>query len=419
MSRAYGGQVIERKRKTGTFFGLRFTAYGQRRFVSLGAKEHGVTRRQAEDELVKILADVRREIWRPPNEAPRPEPQTIPTFHEFAQEWFDAKKQEGGRRGSGLSDAGLADIKWRLEHHLLPTFAETRIDAITVEDVDRFRRAKVAEGKLSASSINKVLTTLAAVLEVAVEYERIARNPAKGKRRRLPSSPPKRTWIDRADHLAALLEAAGDLDAAARLPRGHRRALLATLAFAGLRLGEAVALQWRDIDLARKTLRVRASKTDAGERVVDLLPVLHEQLVEYRASLGDVDGSRLVFGTRKGKPQSRSNIRRRVLAKAVERANELLAKDEVEPLPVRLTPHSLRRTFASILIAVGENPRYVMGQLGHTDPALTLRIYTQQMDRRDGEPERLKALVNGEELATPEGTRDEKIESAPAEAVPA
>jgi hypothetical protein len=64
-------------------------------------------------------------------------------------------------------------------------------------------------------------------------------------------------------------------------------------------------------------------------------------------------------------------------------------------LPDGLTPHSLRRTFASLLFAIGETPPYVMAQMGHTTPALTLAIYARQMDRRDGEPERLKALVEG------------------------
>lgn len=64
-----------------------------------------------------------------------------------------------------------------------------------------------------------------------------------------------------------------------------------------------------------------------------------------------------------------------------------------------LTLHGLRRTFASVLVAIGENPNYVMGQMGHTDPQLTLRIYTQQMQRRDGEQERLRVLVNGDHAA--------------------
>ena len=77
------------------------------------------------------------------------------------------------------------------------------------------------------------------------------RNVAKGRRRRLPSVTPRRTFVDSADGLVALLDAAGALDLAreSRAPP-HRRALLAVLALAGLRIGEALALRWRDVDRA-------------------------------------------------------------------------------------------------------------------------------------------------------------------------
>ena len=305
-----------------------------------------------------MLADVRRGIWQPPA-APTaaPEPRQMPTFHEFASEWFAAQKLEGGRKGKGLSRAGVADLEWRLSVHLLPFFAAKRLDDITVEDVDRYRRAKGAESRIGTTSINKTLTTLAAVLEVAVEYELIGRNPAKGKRRRLPSKKPARSWLDRADHIAALVGAAGRLDAAARSGRGHRRALVATLVYGGPRTGEALSLQWRDIDLACGTIRIRGTKTDAAARTVNVLPVLRDELLSYRARLGDIKPDALVFGTSTGGVQSATNVRRRVLAKAVELANEQLSHDALEPLPDRLTPHSLRRTFASLLFALGERRR--------------------------------------------------------------
>ena len=77
-----------------------------------------------------------------------------------------------------------------------------------------------------------------------------------------------------------------------------------------------------------------------------------------------------------------------------------------------MTPHSPRRTFASLLFALDESPPYVMAQMGHTTANLTLAIYARQMHRRDGEPDRLRELVNGHDLAqlslrpaTPVGTR--------------
>lgn len=209
-----------------------------------------------------------------------------------------------------------------------------------------------------------------------------------------------------------MLDAAGKLDQAAKVRRGQRRALLATLTFAGLRIGEALSLQWRDVDLARGTITVRAAKTKAGERTVNILAVLRDELGEYRARLDPAPGA-LVFGSAAGRQQSASNIRRRVLAKTVEKANDALAKDHIEPLPENLTPHSLRRTYASVLFAIGESPPYVMAQMGHTTPELTLAIYARQMDRRDGEPERLKALIEGREWTAMDGSSNTTLPTQP------
>ena len=393
MARTAKGVVVEDTRRRSPTFGLRFQAYGKRRYATLGSREDGWDRAKAERELQHILADVERGKWQPSAREAIEAPREIPTFHEFASEWFERQKIEGGRRGGGLTRRGIADLDWRLSVHLLPFFKSMRVDGITVEDVDRYRLAKVKAGKLNATSINKSLATLSAILETAVEHELITRNVAHGRRRRLPAITPTRTSLDRAEHITALLNAAGELDAEAIVRHGQRRALLATLTFAGLRIGEALALRWRDVDLARGTIIVRAAKTDAGVRTVNILPVLRDELAAYSArAKGDPDA--LVFGTRTGKRQNPSNVSKRMLTKAVDRANETLAKTDTELMP-RLTPHSLRRTFASLLYALGETPPYVMAQMGHTSPNLALAIYARQMNRRDGEPERLKALVEG------------------------
>jgi len=424
MGRTSTGGVVEKATTRGTSYALRFRALGKRQFVHVGYAADGWNRTRAEQELQNVLADVRRGIWQPPEAVVEPIPRMMPTFQQFSSEWLTGMKLEGGRRGSGLSAAGANDLEWRLRH-LLFAFGDKRLDEITIEDVDQFRRAKVREAErrrsaiaagkpllddsgrvrrpLSVTSINKVLTTLSAVLDVAVEYELVARNVAKGRRRRLPVTRPRRTWLDRADHIAALLDGASALDAAAVRHRGQRRALLATLVFAGLRISEALALQWRDIDLARGTIHVRGTKTDAADRNVTILPVLRDELSSYRASLRDAPAGSIVFSTASGRSLGVTNARRRVLRAAVEKANEQLGGDGLEPLPDGLTPHSLRRTFASLLFAIGEPPPRVMGQMGHTTPNLTLAIYAREMDRRDGEDERLKALVNGEEWA-PTGT---------------
>ena len=280
----------------------------------------------------------------------------------------------------GLRPRSLEYLRWALSDHLLPYFADRRLAQITVEDVDRYVRHKMQEGRLSNGSINKTLEVLTAVMELAVEYEHLTKNPAKGRRRRLPATRPRRLHLE-PPQVAALLAAAGELDAEDRTGRRCRQPLLATLAYSGLRIGELLALAWADVDLADGFIYVRASKTDAGVRTVDIRPELHDHLAAWKASTPHPTPSSLVFPTSTGRPNNRNNVRRRVLLRAVERANQRIAAGAggCEPLPDGLSPHDLRRTFASWLVAENEDPAYVMQQLGHTDPKMTLGIYAKAL----------------------------------------
>jgi integrase len=48
-----------------------------------------------------------------------------------------------------------------------------------------------------------------------------------------------------------------------------------------------------------------------------------------------------------------------------------------------VTPHGLRRTYASLRFAVGDDPVYTAAQLGHEDPTFTIRVYAQAVKRRE------------------------------------
>jgi len=87
-------------------------------------------------------------------------------------------------------------------------------------------------------------------------------------------------------------------------------------------------------------------------------------------------------------------VRTRVLAKAAARADKALAK---AALPEGLTLHALRRTFGSVLIALGHDAAYVMAQMGHTSATMTLGLYPKSIRPKDRE--RLRALAEGQELA--------------------
>ncbi len=261
-------RVVEHEGADGlTYSALRFSAYGKRRYVSLGA----VSREDAETELRHVLADVERGIWQPPREVDHPnEPSALPSFHEYAEGWW--LRNEGR-----FALSTRLDYRLRLESHLLPHFKDLRLDEISFDQVEDYIAAKLGERRpLSPSSINMTLTLLAAILDTAVERDLIARNPACGKRRRVRERAPRRSYLESAAHIRALLDAAGELDGEARCDRQHihRKAMLATLVFAGLRIGELCALRWRDVDLQAAWLHVQDAKTDAGVRQVRLRPVL-------------------------------------------------------------------------------------------------------------------------------------------------
>jgi integrase len=276
MARPSPGQVVVDQRGRSRIYALRFRAYGKRRYVTLGSDGDGWTRARAELELQNVLADVRRGIWRPIEPAPAPQVVADPSFHEFASRWYDGAKDEW-RAKTRL------DYHWQLTRHLLPFFKDYRLSQITIAEVDRYRQKKVAEAQmavaeanagrprfeeyvdrngvtrrrpdrgLSPTSINKTITRLGQILEVAVEYGLIQSNPAKGRRRRLRASAPAPIWLDSAEQVTALLDAGGQLDRQALVSGGrehhggtaYRRALLAVLVFGGLRISELTAERCR------------------------------------------------------------------------------------------------------------------------------------------------------------------------------
>lgn len=402
--RAPTGQVIERNGKRGRAFAIRFRAYGERHYVTLGTAAEGWTPAKAEQELANVLADVRRGLWRPPAAESEPAaPAREPTFHEFASEWLDSRRHE-------LRPRSIEALEWALSYHLLPYFKGHRLGAIDTREVDRYRAAKLREREhglverpLSNGSINTTLKILGQVLDAAVEYGLLETNPARGRRRRLKAERPRRTWLA-LDEVKSLLDAAGG-----------DRAFLATLILSGLRIGEILALEWGAVDLARGKLRVAESKTDAGERDVDLSPDLRDELLAYRAARREASPRDLVFPTSTGRPQSRSNVTKRILGKAIERANAKRAESELPPIQPGVTNHTLRRTFASLLYEAGASPAYVMSQMGHTSSALALEIYARKMERERDTGARVDALIRGADWAQAGTNGATDIDSLPAE----
>lgn len=147
-----------------------------------------------------------------------------------------------------------------------------------------------------------------------------------------------------------------------------------------MRNGEACALDWADVNLASGTLAVGAAKTEAGIRQVDAPAALREELAEQKTRSGQLDGP--AFPNRRGGRQTPSNVERHLKA-AIRRANESLRQLGIEPISEAVAPHSLRRLYASLRFALGDDPVYVAEQLGHTEPAFSMKVYARAVRRRE------------------------------------
>ena len=136
-----------------------------------------------------------------------------------------------------------------------------------------------------------------------------------------------------------------------------------------------------DIDLAHRKIRVKDAKTDAGIRR-STSPRLAAELRAYLATRAGDPPTAPAFPTRTGRRRDKDNIRNRVVAPAL---NEPRAppRRELPPIDTHVTPHTLRRTYISIMLSAGADVPYVQAQVGHKDPKLTLRIYALMLQRRD------------------------------------
>jgi len=169
------------------------------------------------------------------------------------------------------------------------------------------------------------------------------------------------------------------------------------LARTGLRLGEARSVRWGDLDLERREVRVERTVADESKRIGTpkaghartadlsraLVTALRHLEVESKAEKlhrGWRDSPRWVFPNIQGDVLDADKIR-----SAFKRALRAAR------LPEHFTPHSLRHSYASILIAEGVSPAYVQRQLGHSTYTLTVDTYgkwppmgSKDVDRLDG-----------------------------------
>jgi integrase len=296
-----------------------------------------------------------------------------------------------------LSPTTLRVYRTQIEHTIRPALGSIKVQRLGAKDLDDLYRAMKEKGS-SPKTVRNHHALLAAALHQAVRWGWVRRNVAE------MAKPPRVTQRvvrpPSVDAVRQLVVAAEERD-----PRLAPLVMMAALT--GMRRGELCALRWSDLDLdegqievARSVVLVpgglgeKTTKTNRTRRVAldDVgLSVLrtHRARVEEWARLADEElrpdafiFSPYVDGSLPFRPDNVTNFFTRV-------------RDELKLPDVRL--HDLRHFTATQLIGAGVDVRTVAGRLGHTDPSMTLRVYSHALEERD----RAAAAVMGRVLVPP------------------
>lgn len=296
------------------------------------------------------------------------------TIAEFLKVWLRDVAAARLRPSSYRRVEGIVRV------HLIPALGRHQVSQLRPQHVNQMLRAKARSG-LAPKTCQHIRTTLRTALGQAVKWEIARMNAA------ALSEPPRAQ--------AAEIEAISRDDARAILDavRGDRLyALYAVALGLGLRQGEALALQWRDVDLEGRTLVVRQTlhklkdaegeseyqflepKTRRSRRTIVLPDPLvvalrehGEQQLAERQQLGQLWATNwgdLVFATESGRPLHGPTVTRRFQAML-----------KASGLPRRRF-HDLRHACATLLLAQGVPARVVMEVLGHATIAVTMNTYS-------------------------------------------
>jgi integrase len=383
------GYVYLHKGKRGSAWRAKYRLPdGSRKHETLGTAapkngrppEGSLTKRTAEAALRRILTAAER------GELPAQAKRSGATVSDAVKEWLRYVEHERGAARSTLYDYGATVRK-----HVLPALGDLPLEAATPEKVERLKR-RLRDSGLTPRTVNKTLTYLHGVFERARKVYGLASNPVADVEK-------LRTRFDHAaysfytpEEVHALVRAALNrgaeeddcLEADSGLAAEQDAALYLTAAFTGLRMGELLALRWRDVDFAGETIRVERSYTYGAVKTPKSGKVRSVPMVEDVAralsnlSLREefTEPDDLVFcglrrwapgvaeadGVTEGRFLDGSALRRR------------FHRDQEAAGLRRLRFHDLRHSFASLAIQDEEtSPRDLQEWMGHASFQTTER----------------------------------------------
>jgi integrase len=289
-----------------------------------------------------------------------------PSFEEYATTWMTLNVP------ATCKPSTEKDYRSILDNHVLPAFGKKPVTEIKRMMIKKFLMKKIKSG-YAASTVSHMKSCIGGALNVAVDDGVLMANPAHrlgkiSKKRDVQSDikPYSR------DELASLLDSFQT-----HFPVHYPQAL--TLARTGMRLGEALALQWDDIDFEGRSITIQRTFSrgkiglpkNGKRRRIDMSKQLTQVLkdTKHQRKIETINNGwgkvpEWVFVSNTGTALDINHWRKRVFYKAIEKA-------ELRKIRV----HDIRHTYASLLIQAGESLAYVRDQLGHHSISVTVDIY--------------------------------------------
>ncbi len=320
-----------------------------RRSVILGTKRELPTKRLAERRLDAILARINCLDYRPGRAA---------TFGEFIERWktevLTTQKPSSARA-----------VRSHLKCYIMPELGKLRLDQFGVENQQMFitrMPGRATEKAVSRKTILNVLGTLSTILTTARDWGYNCEQISLTKLR----LPPRGTAYE-APHFT--VEQVQKILAIAQEPW---RTMFCIFMMDGLRAGEALGLQWPDIDFERNLLHIRRSawygrlqtaKSESSETVLPIPNPLLNVLKAYREQWKP-NPQGFLFVTRNNRPPSSNKVVEYHLW-------PILDALEID----RCGVHAFRHTHTALLLDSGATPKVVQRQLRHSDARTTLEIY--------------------------------------------
>lgn len=265
-------------------------------------------------------------------------------------------------------DGAHRENKRYVQRHIVPVIGGLPLAKVTPQNV-RGLLGQMERNGVGAPTRGKVLSCLKQALQDAVRDGMLRTNPAGAVDRPRVPRPEQRHFT--ADQVQTLLEVA-----AGESPRDE--AIIALLCGSGARVGEILALRWKDVDIRNRKIDIQGSlveyngkperkepKTRSSRREIDLPDLAVVALGRLRRSLpAPPHGSLPVLANRDGGFLRKSNLLRRWWHPLLERAG----------LP-QMGFHAARHAHATALLGAGASIKDVSTRLGHSRASTTLDVY--------------------------------------------